>query len=160
MSGRLSSFLPQLFMIMFGVLLLYFIPQQINDVSDTPIGPRFFPTMISIMIIVMSVSSLISAFLRNRKVVASEVEEQSKEQKDQSAYAKEKGYKQVGLTFAALIIWTLLMPMIGFVVTTFLLVLYLMYLMGNRQLIKMVMTSVIFTGLLYAVAAYLLQLSI
>ncbi len=142
------------------MLLLYIIPMQINDVSEVAIGPRFFPTALVYLIIVMSVISLLLSFIRSRKVIRSKEDKLDEEQQLERAFAKSKGYKQVAITLLALIAWTILMPYIGFVVTTFLLMISLMFLIGTSNLMKMLVISSLFTILLYAVANYLFHLAI
>lgn len=74
--------------------------------------------------------------------------------------AKGQGLTRVILSFGMLILWTIFNSMLGFVVTTFLLTIALMYIIGNRSIVKMVIVSVVFTVLLYFAANYLLQLTV
>ncbi|MFS0575715.1 tripartite tricarboxylate transporter TctB family protein [Sporosarcina sp. 179-K 3D1 HS] len=151
MSERFPAILPPLFMIAFGILLLFIIPQQIAEVSGQGVGPRFFPYVLAFMIISMSVVSLITNTLRDKAVQSMESTEAGKEDKKTG---------RVILSFTLLVFWAFLNPIIGFVVTTFLLTVALMWTIGSRHLLKMGLYSAIFTFVIYLIAKYLLLLSI
>lgn len=152
MSNRLSLIMPQVIMVLFGTILLYLIPGQVAEIPGQLVGPRFFPIMLGILIIALSILSILSNLMK-KKVEASPVI-------NQATQAKGRGLTQVILSFGLLILWTILNSMLGFVVTTFLLTIALMYIIGNRSIVKMVIVSIVFTVLLYLAANYLLQLTV
>ncbi|MFK4998407.1 tripartite tricarboxylate transporter TctB family protein [Bacillus sp. N9] len=112
---------------------------------------------LAILIILMSVISIGSNLLKSKRSVTFE---KTLKENNHLALTKEKGFKRVGLAFIMLIFWTILMPMIGFFISTLVLTIILMYIIGNRNFVKMIIISSIFTFTLYAAAKYLLQLSI
>jgi putative tricarboxylic transport membrane protein len=160
LTKKLADFLPQIFMILLGLWLLYIIPVQISNIPGEAIGPRFFPNTLATALIVLSLISLASTYIKIKKNKQIESDLVSKQEKDEREPLKTKGYKKVISIFISLIVWALLVPIIGFGVMTFLLMMLSMAVIGSNKISKIIIVSASFTLILYTVAKYLLRVSI
>ncbi len=158
MRVRKSLYLPQVFMIIFGALLLYVIPKQIVDVPGLTVGPRSFPTVLVILIIIISSLSILSNLLKNRKNTQSIKNEENQSEAEPPKITK-VGLNRVVISYGLLILWAILLPLIGFIIPTLLTAFLLMYVIGNRSYVKMAIISIVSTTLLYVTATYLLQIT-
>lgn len=146
--------------LLIGMIVLYFcIPSQIaeNMVAKSAISPRFFPTFS--VVAVMIACALVLIFdaverVRNRGkvgVAQAPAEDESKE---------ELSYIRVVLVAVLLLAWYIFMPMIGFIISTIVVMCIMSFLLGCRNRIVLIAFPVIFTLVLYFCFVELLHVSL
>jgi|SRR5699024_8469149 len=147
---RLKSILPQLVIALFGVFILFVIPSQIVPMSETEgVGPEFFPRLVAIVIIVLSLVSCVRNILKKSEQAAAE----------ETIVPSEKNYKKTIFVLIGLVVWGFLLPFFGFIVTTYLGTLAFMLIIGNRSKWLLFLVPIIFTGVAYYLTVVMLQLS-
>lgn len=146
--------------LLIGMIVLYFcIPSQIaeNMVAKSAISPRFFPTFS--VVAVMIACALVLIFdaverVRNRgkvEVAQAPAEDESKE---------ELSYIRVVQVAVLLLAWYIFMPMIGFIISTIVVMCIMSFLLGCRNRIVLIAFPVIFTLVLYFCFVELLHVSL
>lgn len=146
--------------LLIGMIVLYFcIPSQIaeNMVAKSAISPRFFPTFSTVA--VMIACALVLIFdaverVRNRGKV--EVAQASSEDEPK----EELSYVRVVLVAVLLLAWYIFMPMIGFIISTIVVMCIMSFLLGCRNRIVLIAFPVIFTLVLYFCFVELLHVSL
>lgn len=144
-------------LLLVGMIALYFcIPSQIaeNMVSKTGISPRFFPTFS--VVGVMICSALLLIFDARDRIVAARKGESVPE----AEKSEEISYFRVALVIVLMFAWYLLMPRIGFIISTVIVMCIMSYLLGCRNKIVLVAFPVIFTVALYFAFVELLGVSL
>ncbi len=140
MQTRLKKGLPNIFMILLGAFLLLVIPYQISDIQISTMSPRFFPYFLSALIVIISIGTLLSEL------------KTAKSGEEDTEFQNEKpSYTRVVIILLGLIAWLCLVPLLGFILTTLLLTMGMMLLIGNRRLLQVLTVPFIFTLLIYYV---------
>lgn len=140
-----------------GMIALYLcIPSQIaeNMVAKATVSPRFFPTFSVVSVLICCILLLIFDAKENifsKKPAAKAAQEEAKE---------EVSYLRVTLVALLLLAWYLLMPRIGFIISTVVVMCVMSYLLGCRNKIVLVAFPVIFTLVVYAVFVWLLHVNL
>jgi hypothetical protein len=113
-----------------GALILLLIPSQIHSIPgmETETSPSFLPAVLAVLIILMGAGLIIQGFLNPRR--------------DAPPDLSRVVVFQVGLSVVLLIIYTLVFPMLGFVVTSGLVVGIYAYLFGSRSILKIAISMV------------------
>ncbi len=129
-----------------GMIILFLcIPSQIaeNMVAKATVSPRFFPTFSVVGVIVCCALLLVFDAKENvfaKKPAAEFSAEEAKE---------EVSYLRVVLVALLLLAWYLLMPRIGFIISTVIVMCVMSYLLGCRNKIVLVAFPVVFTLVVY-----------
>mgnify|MGYP002562624580 FL=1 len=129
-----------------GMIILYLcIPSQIaeNMVAKATISPRFFPTFSVLGVIVCCALLLVfdaKAHIFSHKTAEAAATQEKKE---------EVSYVRVLLVALLLLAWYILMPRIGFIISTIVIMCIMSYLLGCRNKIVLVAFPVIFTLVCY-----------
>lgn len=144
--------LPQIALILFGCLILIITSYQVEITKSSGYSPRALPYFAGITIIILSLFTLISTVLKEKKTNRS-VESQQQE-------IEKKNYFRVAVVFIFLVLWTVLLEYLGFLITTFLLVISVMYMMGVKKISSLVITSGLFSIVIYIVFKMLLKISL
>ena len=140
-----------------GMIILYLcIPSQIaeNMVAKATISPRFFPTFSVLGVIVCC--ALLLVFDAKEHIFSHKTAEAAatKEKKEEVRYAR------VVLVALLLLAWYILMPRIGFIISTIVIMCIMSYLLGCRNKIVLVAFPVIFTLAVYFTFVELLHVSL
>ena len=138
-----------------GMLILFLcIPSQIaeNMVAKATISPRFFPTLAVVGVMVCCVLLLIfdakeHLFVKEKQTPPQEAGE-------------ELSYLRVMLVALLLLAWYILMPRIGFIISTIIMMCVMSYLLGCRNKIVLVAFPVVFTLALYFAFVRLLHVNL
>lgn len=125
--------------------VFFSIPSQVKIYEEGVVNTRFLPYLVTILIFVCGIADLIQT-LRERK------------EEEEKHYFDKKGTLRVLIAVAALIIWLLVMPKIGFVIATALLSAGIMILAGNRNVIQILALSLILTLSVYVLFKLVLNL--
>ena len=140
-----------------GMIILYLcIPSQIaeNLVARATISPRFFPTFSVLGVIVCC--ALLLVFDAKEHIFSRKTAEAA------ATHGKEEGVSCVRVVLVALLLlaWYILMPRIGFIISTIVIMCIMSYLLGCRNKIVLVAFPVIFTLAVYFTFVELLHVSL
>ena len=140
-----------------GMIILYLcIPSQIaeNMVAKATISPRFFPTFSVLGVIVCC--ALLLVFDAKEHIFSHKTAEAAATQEKK----EEVSYVRVVLVDLLLLAWYILMPRIGFIISTIVIMCIMSYLLGCRNKIVLVAFPVIFTLAVYFTFVELLHVSL
>ena len=140
-----------------GMIILYLcIPSQIaeNLVARATISPRFFPTFSVLGVIVCC--ALLLVFDAKEHIFSHKTAEAAATQEKK----EEISYVRVVLVALLLLAWYILMPRIGFIISTIVIMCIMSYLLGCRNKIVLVAYPVLFTLTLYFAFVVLLHVSL
>ena len=140
-----------------GMIILYLcIPSQIaeNLVARATISPRFFPTFSVLGVIVCC--ALLLVFDAKEHIFSHKTAEAAATQEKK----EEISYVRVVLVALLLLAWYILMPRIGFIISTIVIMCIMSYLLGCRNKIVLVAFPVLFTLTLYFAFVVLLHVSL
>ena len=140
-----------------GMIILYLcIPSQIaeNLVARATISPRFFPTFSVLGVIVCC--ALLLVFDAKEHIFSHKTAEAAATQEKK----EEISYVRVVLVALLLLAWYILMPRIGFIISTSVIMCIMSYLLGCRNKIVLVAFPVLFTLTLYFAFVVLLHVSL
>lgn len=140
-----------------GMIILYLcIPSQIaeNLVARATISPRFLPTFSVLGVIVCC--ALLLVFDAKEHIFSHKTAEAAATQEKK----EEISYVRVVLVALLLLAWYILMPRIGFIISTIVIMCIMSYLLGCRNKIVLVAFPVLFTLTLYFAFVVLLHVSL
>lgn len=140
-----------------GMIILYLcIPSQIaeNLVARATISPRFFPTFSVLGVIVCC--ALLLVFDAKEHIFSHKTAEAAATQEKK----EEISYVRVVLVALLLLAWYILMPRIGFIISTIVIMCIMSYMLGCRNKIVLVAFPVLFTLTLYFAFVVLLHVSL
>lgn len=140
MRSYIKTIIPSVITLLAGILIIIIIPNQIDIKSKSIMSPRFFPYIISIALVVFSFFEII---IQLRKV------KQGEEDKYRPAMETKRNYIGVLLTFICLLLWIILIPYLGFVITSFALLTGTMLIIGNRNIIQIILVPSTATLIIY-----------
>jgi len=112
------------------------------------LGPSFFPRLLAVGLLIMSILLLIKA-LMGRSM-------QSNDKFD----IKNPGTQRAGIALLATIVYCLVLPYLGFIIDNVLYLIFLMYLLKQRSYLKMVIISLGVTFMVYAVFRMALNITL
>lgn len=133
MSIKFKQNLPSILMLLFGIFLLILIPYQVSGVKITSLGPKFLPYLVAIGITILSLLSVIEGFL-NKESIGEEADRETKEN---------KSYIRTILTLLSLVIWLLLVPIIGFVITTIAFIATIIVIIGEYKIYQLIIIPLV-----------------
>jgi putative tricarboxylic transport membrane protein len=113
-----------------GALILLLIPSQIVNIPgmETETSPSFLPTVLAVLIMIMGAGLIVQGFLSSRR--------------DTPPDFSRVVVFRVGLSVVLLIVYAILFPRLGFVVTSGLLVGIYAYLFGSRSILKIAISMI------------------
>ncbi|WP_157812097.1 tripartite tricarboxylate transporter TctB family protein [Alteribacter populi] len=117
--------------------------------SSDSLGPSFYPKLLAISFVILGLILVWMSF-RNKEV------EQEKDQEEKKSFFH-KGNLRVLMVIGTGIFYIIMMDLLGFIITTILLVILLMTITGERLWWKMGVTSVIVAFSLYLIFRNLLN---
>lgn len=150
MAKVIKPILPQLILILFASFILFITPYQVEISKSSGQWPRIFPYFLGITIIVLSFITLVSNLVHQQRRAIKQ-DEKIKEQ-------EEKKYLRVVGVLLILVLWAVLLMNVGFIISTFLLILSIMLLLGVRRVLTLVLTPSLFTVVIYYVFKVLLKI--
>ena len=148
MSTQIKAIIPPFIMLVFGIILLFIIPEHISRGGSTSnVNPRFIPYLLSGAIIGLSIISIITELVKRRGI--SKDKDTNDFQNKKEVIKSKKGYAKVIIALAAMVLWVVLIPHLGFIIVTYLLTIGMMFLMGNRKKTQLIIVPVVFTAVVY-----------
>jgi putative tricarboxylic transport membrane protein len=114
-----------------GVLILVLIPSQIRNIPgmETETSPSFIPSVVAILLMLLGGGLILHGFLSPRR--------------DAPPDLSRLVLFRVGLSVVLLIVYTILFPRLGFVVTSGLIVGAYAYLFGSRSVLKIALSVLV-----------------
>ena len=103
-------------------------------------GPGFFPTLIGGIFSLLSATLLITASLRKNQP-----------QEKSSFWKKEKSWKKVLLSLLSLVFYLISLNFLGYIITTFLFILYLLKFVGKGGWRFSILTAILVSFISYAI---------
>ncbi|MDT8861331.1 tripartite tricarboxylate transporter TctB family protein [Alkalihalobacillus sp. MEB130] len=144
MTTKVKAAIPPLVMLIFGFVLLLIIPGQISSGgSRSYVNPQFIPYLMGWFIVILSVISIVIEFIKKDMTSEETGEEEKSRTLDQKQYGK------VFAIFSLLVLWAVLIPYLGFVIVTYLFVLGVMLLLGNRNKYQILIVPIAVTTVVY-----------
>ena len=137
MLGYKKKMIPTAVIMAIDAAVFFSIPSQVKIYEEG---------LVNILIFICGIADLIKTFRERDK---------GEEEKN---YFNKKGTLRVLAAVAALVVWLLLMPEIGFVISTVLLSAFIMLLAGNRSAVQILVLSLILTLSVYALFKLALNL--
>jgi putative tricarboxylic transport membrane protein len=113
-----------------GALILILIPSQIRNIPgmETETSPSFVPVVLAVLLMLLGAGLIIQGFTSSRTDAPPEL--------------SRVVLLRVGLSVVLLIVYTILFPKLGFVVTSGLFVGAYAYLFGSRSILKIAISMV------------------
>ena len=113
-----------------GALILILIPSQVQEIPGlkTETSPTFIPTVLAVLIMLLGAGLIVRGFFSSRRESAPDL--------------SRSVVFRVGLAAILLIVYTILFPRLGFVVTSGLFVGIYAYLFGSRSVLKIAISVV------------------
>ena len=133
---KIRKYLPSTITAALGILVVFIIPAQIDlsrvrSGNITGVNSRVIPYVLAISVVALSILEIILTKVK-------------KETEVENVGAPDyKAFLRVGLTVIAILLWIFLMPILGFVISMFVLMVFIMVLMGNRRWIIMISVSLL-----------------
>ena len=114
-----------------GALILILIPSQIRSIPgmETATSPSFLPTVLAVMIMLMGAGLIIQGIFSPRR--------------DEPPDLSRTVVFRVGLSVILMILYTIVFPRLGFVVTSGLFVGIFAYLFGSRSILKIFLSVIV-----------------
>ena len=134
-----------LLLICIGSYVVNYAKQFPKYVNGTP-GPGFWPKLLGIVLIALSIALLLTTFFTK------------KEMKKHLVEFKDEGFRQVFKLFIVMILFGVGLNYIGFLPSSLIFIICVMYIMGARNWKKIILTSVSVTLSIYLIFAVALGL--
>lgn len=134
-----------------GMLLscyIFFTAMKFPKPPATLLGPDFFPMILSLGLFIFSLSLLVQAILKKCNVEYEKMDIKSPE------------VIRSSMSLVATLIYVLLMQFIGFITATIIYLLFLMYLLKNREYVKMGIVSIVVSIIIYLLFKNLLHITL
>ncbi len=154
----MKEYIHKVLMILFGIIVLFLIPHQIKVPLNSDVSPRAFPYAVTFLVIGISLISLIADIITHKKRSAVQSNESLTEE-DHEKKSKIVNFKVI-LMFTITVLWIVLVPIIGFILTTFAFIMASMLIMGNHNKIQLLVVPLIFSPVVYYVFGILLKVDI
>lgn len=132
---------PSLFIALFAAAVLLVTPSQINDPQNSMMGPRAVPYFCCVGLILCSLAQMALDWVR----YAREKTGGQEGEREQKGLDKARVLRVIGF-FACMILWIVLVPLIGYPVTTFLITAAAMCIMGSRKPVVVLLTSLLMSA--------------
>lgn len=127
--------------ICFSIILLLFTGFIYQQTYKFPKEAALFPRIFTVALAILTLILLFKSLKAMKSIKAEEVEEVKKTQ----------NYKSPTLIVVGLVVYALVLKILGYIISTFLLSSYVIYVLGYKDVKKMVLTSAVGTGLIYVV---------
>ena len=163
MNGTVKEYLKKnivTWILLIGMIILYFcIPSQIaeNMVAKSAISPRFFPTFSVVAVIIACALVLIFDAVER---IRNRAKPQAAQESDAEGEKEQLSYLRVVLVALLLLAWYIFMPIIGFIISTIVVMCVMSFLLGCRNRIVLIVFPVVFTLALYLSFVELLHVSL
>lgn len=152
MYKNVKELLPNIFMMLFGLLVIFIIPYQIEQQDSSFFGPRFFPYLASTLVFVFSLGSIIYSIWKGNN---------GKERSHNSAeWTDKKNYIRVLLIFICLVFWIYFVSVTGFIITTIVFIATTSVIIGGRNPLTVLLVTILFTFIVYYVFTILLKINL
>ncbi len=133
--------------VVLGLVLLYLARQIPVGLIKDPIGPRGMPTFVSIFFIVAGSTLVAKRLLRWRRQTSHAVQSDGTEDESDSPASAGRAFATMGAALG----YIMLLPILGFLLTTPLVLAVLLVLLGRRSPLVLLLVPVGYTVFVYVV---------
>lgn len=126
------------------IAFAYILSIGFNAPEGGVLNPAYYPRLLIYIILFMTVSLIISEFIKNKKV--------GTEKSEDSCDNKNASKREITLTLKfilAIVLYSLLLKVLGFVIATVLFLISAMMILGYKNYKNMVILTVIITAIVY-----------
>ncbi len=145
--SRLLRLSPACFFILLGGLIVYqssLLDVELAQNMGSVLGPAAYPKLLGILMLGLAILSIFKSGHQSLDLPD-----------DQSEIAHTKpAYHLVFLSFAGLLLLTYFLDTLGFIITSVLLMMWFMFMMGERRWGFLLVSSVVFPLIVYSVFRY------
>ena len=120
-----------------AIFFMFVIPRQIVYIPDVFPSPRTFPLVITGALFILSLALFASGWLKRKK------------ENLQVFTISLNGLKMVGLTLLSMVVYVIVLPIFGYVISTVSLAIFLTFAYGQRNIILSVALAIIIPILTY-----------
>ncbi len=146
---KLKKSIPDLFILLLGIIVLLIIPYEINSTPGNNTGPRFFPYLLSGLIALLSIMLILTSVFKKSV--------NSNANKEDVEVTENRQYLRVVLIIGCAFIWMLLIPILGVTIPTFLTTFLSMWILGERKAKSLIFIPFLLTITIYYVFAVILS---
>ena len=122
-----------IFFLGFSIFIWIIVPFEISDSKHFALGPRFFPRVISIILGLVSVGFVISTLFKHKKDMSGKTAADDGNRTAEKIRRIPFDEVRAVLVFACMLIYALLMPIIGFVISSILTAGIILFILGGRK---------------------------
>ncbi|MFC5604343.1 tripartite tricarboxylate transporter TctB family protein [Sporosarcina koreensis] len=137
--------------LLFVSVIMFSATLSFKKLTTSQIGPAFMPQVISFLIAVVSIVIIIQGL---KKVKASREESTSSTAEVEENVSEEVTYKPVILSFISMAVYVVVMPIVGFLITTAVYMFFQMMILSSkpeRRWLLFLVVSVVSSGVIYYV---------
>ena len=119
------------FFLLMAISIWILVPYQIPISGKTHMGPRFFPKVISLIMATMSLGLILSNYIKHSK----DLKEGKAEQGGKSIFNREfiQNEFRAVLVLALMVLYAVLMPLVGFIISSVVISCTILILLGARK---------------------------
>jgi len=140
MTSKQINRISGIFFFILGLLIWYFIPYQIEAPELTKMGPRFFPRVISIILMVTSMALFLESFVKNKK----ELKIKNNEAKKEIFNINVKEEANIVLLFILMFTYAYLLPVLGFIFSSIIeMGIVLFFLKGRKWYLYLILIALV-----------------
>ena len=120
-----------IFFLVIAIIVWIIVPFQIQESGRTHMGPRFFPKVISIIMASASIGLIINNLLKYlREKKGNKVVNETGEKSEKGTFIKEI---RAVLVFLIMLVYAILMPLIGFIVSSLIICGIILLVLGAKK---------------------------
>ncbi|MCD8052996.1 MAG: tripartite tricarboxylate transporter TctB family protein [Lachnospiraceae bacterium] len=142
MPNYIKKIIPSAIVLALDLFILYLIPTQVNVLIEGMVTTRFMPYVVTILIAVCAVVDIVETYVKGRA---------SEEGRAEIRYFDVRGLLRVLASVISLVVWLFILPRLGFVLSTVLLGIVTMWLLGERNWKVILVLSVILSLSVYCI---------
>lgn len=142
MPNYVKKMIPTAVILVLDIIAFLMIPSQVKVLTEGLVNTRFMPYFVTILIAICGVVDLVQTFFKERN---------SNENQEKKRYFDKKGLIRVLVCCLCVAVYLVIMPYLGFVLSTILLYVVVTLLMGSRNWIGILILSVVLTMVVYCV---------
>lgn len=142
MPNYIKKIIPSAIVLALDLFILYLIPTQVNVLIEGMVTTRLMPYVVTILIAVCAVVDIVETYVKGRA---------SEEGRAEIRYFDVRGLLRVLASVISLVVWLFILPRLGFVLSTVLLGIVTMWLLGERNWKVILVLSVILSLSVYCI---------
>lgn len=142
MSNYIKKMIPTAVILILDLIVFLAIPSQVKVLTEGVVNTRFMPYFVTILIAICGVVDLIQTYFKERRL---------EETQGEKRYFDKKGFIRVLICFLCVAAYLVILPYLGFVLSTIMLCAAVAFLMGSRNWVGILILSVVLSLAVYCV---------